>query len=408
MLNIDLISKMLDSQDIQSFVMDSSFRNISMMDYSLRQSVFSTGYTALINFIKRQCDDSNIYLIEDCFHVWNIVVPFFTYSKKEYYAAGPFVFDSSKNIFSSIDSILDGIKHKEILKLTLKDFMAKVPFVHDREHFISLIITLYNYAFKEDMQIKYCTFDDSNILISRINYKGEEKSSDADIYEMRFNTENALLYEVKQGNMEKALGFLNELVALQSDLFNPLREQKNMTVALNALLRKTVEEAGVYPYLISSVYKKYEADIERAISINQTESLGRRMISEYCLLVQNNSLERYSPAIKKAVSYIDANLDKAVSLRILSEYISLNESYLSTLFKNETGQTVISYINQKRILRAKELLMTTDMSVEEVATVCGFEDSNYFSRVFRRLESVSPSEYKKNSISIYKDNFLIN
>ncbi len=379
-----------------------------MMDYSLRQSVFSTGYTALINFIKRQCDDSNIYLIEDCFHVWNIVVPFFTYSKKEYYAAGPFVFDSIENIFLSIDSILDGIKHKEILKLTLKDFMAKVPFVHDREHFISLIITLYNYAFKEDMQIKYCTFDDSNILISRINYKGEEKSSDADIYEMRFNTENALLYEVKQGNMEKALGFLKELVALQSDLFNPLREQKNMTVALNALLRKTVEEAGVYPYLISNVYKKYEADIERAISTSQTESLGRRMISEYCLLVQNNSLERYSPAIKKAVSYIDANLDKAVSLRILSEYISLNESYLSTLFKNETGQTVISYINQKRILRAKELLMTTDMSVEEVATVCGFEDSNYFSRVFRRLESVSPSEYKKNSISIYKDNFLIN
>ena len=73
----------------------------------------------------------------------------------------------------------------------------------------------------------------------------------------------------------------------------------------------------------------------------------------------------------------------------------INKFYLSKIFKETYGTTVNNYLISKRITRAKQLLRFTDMTVDEIGVAVGMGDANYFSRMFRKVEGISPREYRK-------------
>ena len=73
----------------------------------------------------------------------------------------------------------------------------------------------------------------------------------------------------------------------------------------------------------------------------------------------------------------------------------VNKFYLSKIFKETYGTTVNNYLISKRITRAKQLLRFTDMTVDEIGVGVGMGDANYFSRMFRKVEGISPREYRK-------------
>ena len=85
------------------------------------------------------------------------------------------------------------------------------------------------------------------------------------------------------------------------------------------------------------------------------------MVRKYCLLVKNHSLKGYSLLIRKVITKIDYDLTADLSLKVQAEYLNVNPSYLSTLFKKETGLTLTEYINRKRIDHALLLLNSTVM-----------------------------------------------
>ena len=72
----------------------------------------------------------------------------------------------------------------------------------------------------------------------------------------------------------------------------------------------------------------------------------------------------------------------------------MNASYFSRLFKKETGEGVIDYINKVRIERAKVLLRNTDLKSSEICSMVGVLDSKYFSKLFKKMEGLTPSEYR--------------
>ena len=78
-----------------------------------------------------------------------------------------------------------------------------------------------------------------------------------------------------------------------------------------------------------------------------------------------------------------------------TEYFFINKFYLSKIFRETYGTTVNNYMISKRITRAKQLLRFTDMTVDEVGVAVGMGDANYFSRMFRKVEGISPREYRK-------------
>lgn len=97
----------------------------------------------------------------------------------------------------------------------------------------------------------------------------------------------------------------------------------------------------------------------------------------------------------KIISYIDANFTSEISIRHLAQKFHLNYSYISQLFRKESGQTFTLYITQKRIEYACKLLKETDLPINEVAEVSGFVDYFHFARVFKKNTSLTPTEFRK-------------
>ena len=94
-------------------------------------------------------------------------------------------------------------------------------------------------------------------------------------------------------------------------------------------------------------------------------------------------------------AYLDDHFKEGVSLEELSENFYINKYHLARIFKKYYGDTILNYIIKLRITASKELLRFTSYSIDAISEQCGFEDANYFSRVFKKIEGISPSEYRR-------------
>lgn len=102
-----------------------------------------------------------------------------------------------------------------------------------------------------------------------------------------------------------------------------------------------------------------------------------------------------SMLVKQACAYIQQNFARSFSLEELSETIGVSKSYLSRIFKVDTGISLWDYLNRYRIQKAKELLLTTNESITAIAGDVGYEDTSYFSRVFHEIAGCSPRAYRQ-------------
>ena len=117
-----------------------------------------------------------------------------------------------------------------------------------------------------------------------------------------------------------------------------------------------------------------------------TRALNAKLSSN--VMITNRSVEQ-------AKRYISENLDKDLSLHAVAEKMLMNPSYFSYLFKKETGMTYIGYVNMKRIQYAQVLLRSEpELKIYNIADRVGFIDVKYFSRVFKKIAGVSPSDYR--------------
>ena len=99
--------------------------------------------------------------------------------------------------------------------------------------------------------------------------------------------------------------------------------------------------------------------------------------------------------LTQAIEYILHNTASRITVSELSNFCNCSESYLSRIFKRRTGVNINIYVNKVRVEQAKRALTTTDDSIAEIASCVGFNDPNYFSRVFTRIMSISPTEYRR-------------
>ena len=93
--------------------------------------------------------------------------------------------------------------------------------------------------------------------------------------------------------------------------------------------------------------------------------------------------------------YLDAHFAEKITLDALAERFYINKFYLTRVFKEEFGQSISNYLAQLRITQAKRLLRFSEESIETIALECGLADANYFARLFKKVEGVTPGEYRR-------------
>ena len=163
---------------------------------------------------------------------------------------------------------------------------------------------------------------------------------------------------------------------------------------MNTLLRKAAENGGVHPIYIDSISSSYAKRIEELSSTDGTGKFMVEIFRAYSNLVKNHSISKFSPAVQKTIVTVDSDLTADLSLNALSALNNVSAGYLSTLFKNETGQTLTEFVNRRRIKMAKKLLKTTNLQVQTIAQHCGILDVQYFTKLFKKYEGKTPKEYR--------------
>ena len=99
--------------------------------------------------------------------------------------------------------------------------------------------------------------------------------------------------------------------------------------------------------------------------------------------------------MQKAATYIKEHCSEPISLERLATQYSFTKEYFSTIFKETTGFGFNEYLNQMRIAKSITLLTTTSLSITEISNQCGFNDSNYFSAVFKKIIGMPPQKFRK-------------
>lgn len=119
---------------------------------------------------------------------------------------------------------------------------------------------------------------------------------------------------------------------------------------------------------------------------------GEQIISSYASYIQIKAEQ--SSHIAKACNYIEEHLQENLSLNTVANYIYVSKYYLCKIFKPFTGKTFSSYVNEQRLTRARNLLLTTTLPIDHIAELCGFHSSTYFSTLFKRGTGSSPLEFR--------------
>ena len=116
-------------------------------------------------------------------------------------------------------------------------------------------------------------------------------------------------------------------------------------------------------------------------------------------LFQRRTSEEDSPQEERTIHgitrFLQEHLAEEVSLSVLAEEFHLNPQYISQLFKSEIGVNFLAYLTNIRMEHAKKLLLTTSCSIAEVSEQSGYGDYRVFTKVFKKIEGVTPSQYRR-------------
>ena len=238
-----------------------------------------------------------------------------------------------------------------------------------------------------------------NYIPSFIDYLEEDRERIRKLYALEKAVRNA----VSRGDRNELIKILQanrtEIGGLNRIPLNPIRNEKNLNITINTLLRLSAEKGGLPLLHLHKLSENFALAIERTNDMNDLLNLRLKMVFTYCDAVANYSANRFSAKIRKAANYINTHLDQKISLPDIADHVRCNSSYLSRQFRKETGRTVSAFIREKRIDAACSLLKKDDLSISNIASRVGFEDANYFSRVFSRQTGTTPSEYRKGSLA---------
>lgn len=131
--------------------------------------------------------------------------------------------------------------------------------------------------------------------------------------------------------------------------------------------------------------KLYAKLVNLLTFIMEDETTGLSSISS------NTTKMRLSP-IKE---YLDQHYTESIHLDDLAKQFFINKYYLTRIFKEQYGTSITNYIIHQRITKAKQLLRFSSHNIESISHMCGIEDSGYFTRIFKKIEGVTPREYRK-------------
>ena len=158
----------------------------------------------------------------------------------------------------------------------------------------------------------------------------------------------------------------------------------------NGIARKEENYTEVFAQRIQNVHTV--EDMRKVLQKVLSDTLARR---------DEISGSKYAHMIDWAERYVETNyMSEDISLNSVAEYVNMNPSYFSSVFRKEKGITFVEYLTRVRLERAKELLRCSSLKISEIAYKVGYNDPQYFSHLFKKYNQCSPKDYRQQNKNI--------
>ncbi|MFC7441159.1 response regulator [Laceyella putida] len=224
----------------------------------------------------------------------------------------------------------------------------------------------------------------------------QEREAQAEQMRLREQLEQALSFEqaktlfelIKWGDVEGALTHFDRYF---EDFVRTVGENEQK-------LKQTITDLFS---LVSYMLKECHLDGDIEITWRPSQSFAeikQQTRAELTRLVERVTNRRALHAhdlLHKAKQYMDEHYTRPLSLEEVAAHVRLSPHYFSKLFKERFQMNFMDYLTGLRIEQAKQLLLHSDCSLKEICFSVGYKDPNYFSRVFKKITGVSPSEYRR-------------
>lgn len=399
---LDFVKRLLNNFHIHTTFIDSAYKDLPEFDLGLRRMIYNeTDYKKLFADIPPVIQPNVIYRIQDSFFCNYICLQLpDPGTPPRYLFIGPY---STREITKQLLLQLAERFTLSPQRFTeLQKFYATLITLSNEDALFSLATTLGEYLWGglENFSVETIDnrlSDNTEPITSRTSLSDtEEAFFTMEILEKRYEAENLLIRAVSQGLVHKAEMAItsSSFLSLEQRVPDPVRDIKNYCIIMNTLLRKGAEQGSVHPLHIDSLSSRFARKIEQLTTPEGGVALQKEMIHKYCLLVKNHSMKGFSLLVQKVVTRIDSDLTADLSLKTQAKLLNVNASYLSTLFKKETGMTLTDYVNKKRMENAVFLLNSTNMQIQNIAQYCGIPDVNYFTKIFKKYIGKTPKEYR--------------
>lgn len=362
-------------------------------DGGLRSRLFKIHDTRYLEEFMLSMERNIIYIAEDsyCCHFC-----FLKFNK--YYIIGPWT-----EIMPAADDIDEIVRKNSIpiqFRFELEHYFNNLPLISSHMCWEAMLV-----AFMEHIcgtgtiKVSYRKLESGGE--SESNYSPEQDSVlSAHFIEELYKNEDILLNAVRNGNAREAMRCVAYFSYYQvpERVTGKFRNFKNYMLILNTLFRKAVQSSYVHPLYIHSLSSDFARRIEATTKHSELNYILDSMVRRYCALVQDHSLGKFSLVIRNVLSTVEFNLREPLSLSTLAEQYHIDPSNLAHQFKRELGVTLTDYINFRRMELAKSLLSGSGLYIQEIAEQCGFLDTNYFTRLFKKSFGISPREYRRKNI----------
>jgi two-component system response regulator YesN len=134
-------------------------------------------------------------------------------------------------------------------------------------------------------------------------------------------------------------------------------------------------------------------------NLEETKTYVRELLLKVMDARAQMAKQKYGSMIQDAKDYIHANYnDEGMSLNQVAAYVNVSPNHFSTVFRQETGENFIEYLTSVRLEHAKEMLRTTSRKTSEIGYEVGYKDPHYFSSLFKKVEGMTPKEYRGGNV----------
>jgi len=401
--NISFVAELFRNMNIHTHFATNPHLGISTdIDMGLRSLLFGAeDYLDILDNSMNEARPNTLYRFFDEYNCNYIFMALPGKNEGSYFFIGPYLLQSM-NRETLKENFRDFSLSEEMLE-ELCRYYASLPVVEDENLIFTVASTLGQslWGSKDNFTAEYVEYaiPDMRRPIPVVPYQRDirENKVSLALLEQNYENEKELMEAVSQGKLHKvnvmASMFFNN--GTEARVPDSLRNRKNYLIILKTLLRKAAEQGGVHPFYLHKSSSYYADKIEALHSIKESVNLQEEMIRNFCLLVKYNSLSTYSYIVGRAITIIAYDLQADLSLAGIAAQLNVSPAYLSGLFKKECGCTLTEYVNKKRVEYAIGLLHNTEKQVQTVAYESGFQDPNYFIRVFRKHTGMTPNQYRK-------------